>query len=255
MPPDAVHFSVTQLTTYLSCSRKYKFRYIERREPEYRSADLALGSAVHSAIEWWQTERIAGRSPVEADALRVFRADWCAQGAAGDLCFDGKDPEEMKILGEALVRLFVERFTPEPPPQAVEQRFEIDLPFVWVDGGITHPMVLVGYFDFALEGVVGEIKTTGRKAPPTDWILQLSAYSFASRTLSGVRPRMRVVELVKTKTPKVEVEEVTLTQRDEDWFLEVAREALASIQAGAFHPVPDTWACSRCEYRKACRGS
>lgn len=243
------YLSVSQVTTYLGCPRKYRFRYVDGLEPERKSADLAFGSAVHSAIEWWQSERIAGRAPPDEDVLRVFHADWTAQNALGDLDFDGDDPAEMHALGEAILRLYVEQFANDVPTD-VEQRFEV--PLRDPRTGDTLPLPLVGFLDFTGEGLVGEIKTTARKSGAGQWILQLSAYSYAVRELTGVRPRLRVVQLVKTKVPKIEVEDLRLTDRDEAWFVEIAAEVLDAIARGAFFPNP-SWMCSRCEHRRACR--
>ena len=44
--PDRI--SVSQVTSYLLCPRKYRFRYIDKLEPEHRSANMAYGSAVHT---------------------------------------------------------------------------------------------------------------------------------------------------------------------------------------------------------------
>lgn len=245
------YLSVSQITTYLGCPRKYRFRYVDKLEAERRSSDLAFGSAVHSAIEWWQRERIAGRAPPEEDVMRLFHADWSSQNAMGDLNFDGDDPAEMRALGEGLLHLFVERFANDVPT-GVEERFEV--PLRDPRTGDDLPIPLVGFMDFTGENLVGEIKTTARKSGAAQWILQLSAYSYAMRETTGVRPRVRVIQLVKTKVPKIEVEVLTTTPAQEAWFLEIAAEVLASIGRGAEHPIPG-WMCPRCEYRKACRAA
>lgn len=63
---------------------------------------------------------------------------------------------------------------------------------------------------------------------------------------------MRVVQLVKTKVPKIEVEDADVSDYDVAWFCEVAVAAYDSILAGAFHPSP-SWMCGNCEYKHACR--
>lgn len=249
--PAPDHLSVSQVTAYLTCPRKYRFRYLDKREPEVKSANLGFGSAVHSAIEWWQGERIAGRVPDADRALRMFRADWNAQLADPLLDLEDKAPEEFIALGESLLRLFMERFAAEPPPLAVEQRFEVGL--VDVNTGGQLPVPLVGYFDGLADGLVWELKTAARKTVVSEYGLQLAAYSYAVRETTGVRPVVRVVELIKTKVPKIEVEEIRVSDRDEAWFVEVAGEVWSAVQAGAFPPNPG-WMCARCEHRKACRG-
>ncbi len=45
------YLSVSQVTTFLACPRKWKFRYVDEREPERKSADLARqGEALKSAL-------------------------------------------------------------------------------------------------------------------------------------------------------------------------------------------------------------
>lgn len=258
MPPDprlphpSPHLSVSQVTTYLSCARRYRFRYVEGREPESKSDALAFGSALHASVEWWQAERIAGRAPPVDRLLRTFRADWTAATADPDLDLDGKDPAEMLATGQALLRLFAERFAAEAPPRVVEQRFEVELRHPAT--GEALPVPLVGYLDAAGDGLVWELKTASRKNPVSDYNLQLSAYAYAVRESTGRSPRVRVVQLVKTKAPKIEVEEVEPSLRDQAWFAEVTCEVFEAIACRAFPPNP-SWRCPTCEYRGACRSA
>lgn len=244
------YLSVSQVTTYLGCPRKYKFRYIDKLEPEKRSAELALGSAVHSAIDWWMTERREGRSPTPEATQKLFAVDWLAQTATNEYDFEDSSPEEYRVLGNQLVALFLGRFAAESPAVNSEERFEVFL--VNPRTGEPLPVPLVGVFDLVNEDGIGEIKTTARKSSPDAWGLQLAAYSLAWRATRGTKPRMRVIQLIKTKVPKIEVCDADITERDEAWFCEVAVGAYDSILLGAFHPVPG-WMCGGCEYWKACR--
>lgn len=242
-------FSVSQLNTFLACGRKYSFRYVEGRQAERRSANLGFGSAVHSAIEWWVTNKREQGVPPPIEAVhRIFRADWTAQSAMADVDFEDTPPEDWRALGEKLLVLFTERMKDEVFT-GCEERFEIAL--VGKDGEVL-PVPFVGVYDLLGDGFIGEIKTAAKKTGIGQWILQLSAYSIARRKATGARPTIRVIELIKTKVPKIEVEETVLTDTQEAWFTEVAIEAWRSIEAGAFHPNP-SWMCEGCEFRKACR--
>ena len=242
-------FSVSALNTFLGCGRKYRYRYIERRDPERRSANLGFGAAVHSAIEWWATTKheLGTSPPIEA-VHRIFRADWTAQSAMEGVDFEDTPPEDWRALGEKLLVLFTERMKDEVFT-GCEERFEIAL--VGKDGAVL-PVPFVGVYDLLGDGFIGEVKTAARKTGVGQWILQLSAYSIARRKATGARPTVKVIELIKTKVPKIEVEETSLTDAQEAWFTEVAIEAYRSIEAGAFHPNPG-WMCEGCEFRKACR--
>ncbi len=244
------YLSVSQVNAYLGCPRKYKLRYVDRREPEKRSAELALGSAVHATLDWWTTEHREGRTPSAEATQKLFRVDWVAQIATAEYDFEGSSPDEYRTLGEQLVALFAVRFQLETPAVASEERFEVTL--VNPGTGSPLPVPLVGVFDLVHENGVGEIKTTARKSSPDAWGLQLAAYSLAWRQTRGTKPQMRVIQLVKTKVPKIEVSEADIAERDEAWFCEVAAGVYDSILAGAFHPVPG-WMCGNCEYWRACR--
>lgn len=242
--------SVSQLSVYLQCPRKYRFRYLDGRDPEDRPVALALGAAVHATLAWWLQERIAGRTPSPEDVLRTYRADWLSERVATRLLLRGESPAQVEAAGEALVRLFVDRFAEEPPPRVAEERFEVEL--VHPATGQHLPVRLVGFVDFATDRLVGEIKTTSRRMPPSQWWFQLAAYRYAHRRRYGTAPRLVLVELIKAREPKLEVLDAPVTEGQERWFLEVASEVHRSIVAGAFHPIP-SWRCATCEYRSACR--
>ena len=46
-----LHISYSQIFTYLACSLKYRFQYVESRPFERTSSTLFMGSGIHSAIE------------------------------------------------------------------------------------------------------------------------------------------------------------------------------------------------------------
>lgn len=188
---------------------------------------------------------MAGTEPVLEAAHAEFDAAWAAELALG------LDPDEVNgkaEMGRELVRLFVELDL--EVPDDVEGRFEV--PLTNPRTGEVLYVPLLGFVDFTVGDVVGEVKTTGRKSAPSTWGLQLAAYSYAHRLLHGVRPAMRLVQLIKTKTPRAVVTDVRVAEDEERWFLEVAAEALSAIQAGACFPNPG-WACGGCEFRGACR--
>ena len=243
------HLSVSQINTYLMCPRKYRYRYVDELEPEFRSAALGFGTAVHSALGWWFEERMAARVPELEEALRIFRADWSAELALGDLDLDGKTPAEMSDLGEKLVTLFVVELG-DLVPEAADLRVEV--PLVDPRNGRELPLPLLGFIDFVAEGMVGEIKTAARKNSATTWLFQLTAYAYALREQGKDLPKAKVVQLIKTRVPKLEVMEVEISESDVAWFLEVTAEVYDAICAGAFFPNPG-WMCPRCEYRGACR--
>ena len=48
---EELHISASQIFTYLGCSLKYRFMYVEQRPQEHLSVALPFGTAIHSGIE------------------------------------------------------------------------------------------------------------------------------------------------------------------------------------------------------------
>ena len=48
---NALHVSHSQIFTYLNCSLKYRFMYVEARPQERVSIALPFGSAIHASLE------------------------------------------------------------------------------------------------------------------------------------------------------------------------------------------------------------
>ena len=46
-----LHISASQIFTYLGCSLKYMFQYVQKSKPQHLSIALPFGKAVHQAIE------------------------------------------------------------------------------------------------------------------------------------------------------------------------------------------------------------
>ena len=61
-----LYISHSQIFTYLSCSLRYRFQYVEQRPPERISVNLPFGSAIHAAVSrFYETLRTQGtREPL-----------------------------------------------------------------------------------------------------------------------------------------------------------------------------------------------
>ncbi len=57
---DHDHLSYSQINTYLSCSLKYKFQYMDKISAAFTSASLAFGSAIHEAVAAFYQTRLEG---------------------------------------------------------------------------------------------------------------------------------------------------------------------------------------------------
>lgn len=240
-----LHISASQLTCYTMCPRKYRFRYVEQRAPETKSAALVLGSAFHSAVEWHFSERRAGRMPTLTQVKDTFEADLCAGLADGPIDMDAETRAALLTQGHGMLDVFLDE-SGELDVCRTEYRFEL----APEDEG----RPFLGYFDLVLEdGTIVELKTAARRFSNLDLEtnLQFASYRWAAGELGA--KGLRVIAVTKTKTPKLQVIELQPAAESEArWFRKVVSEFEDATEAGSFPPSPSQ-RCSGCEYRSACR--
>lgn len=249
--------SASQISTWLGCHRKWAFRYVEHAPREFRSSALALGSAVHSALDWFHGEKLDGGSPAPTKVAEIFRADWDAEQEEPIRFKDGESYASLRETGETLARLYAERFA-DTRIEATELPFEV--PLVDPETGEILGESIRGYIDLLLpDDTLVEVKTTARRFGDDDLRrrLQLTAYAYAHRLKTGRAPKLAVVSLTKTRRPAVEVATTVRTPAEDAFFVHLAREAAEGMDSGAYPPNPG-WQCADCEFQRSCaawRGS
>ena len=233
--PEAANvLSPTQVKTFLDCSAKWWFRY-GLRLPEPKSASLALGSAVHEAIAENFRHKIETREDLDLFGVTaLFRQSWARQ--TGETLFQPEeDPDQLRLLGEQLVRKYLEEAAPSVDPAGVE--FEVE--------GRIGGVPVRGFVDVMdAQGTVIDIKTACRKpsAISFDHALQLATYRALSPHASG---EARLDTLVKTKTVQLVQHRYTVTESD----LRAARVLYPLVQdgvrSGFYFPNRRSLLCSR----------
>ncbi|MFQ5693655.1 MAG: RecB family exonuclease, partial [Nitrospinota bacterium] len=143
---DLPHFSYTQLSTYLTCPRRYFYRYVQRREPEDVAAALLFGKAVHLTVATYYEAVMRGETPPSGEELaELFRAEWreAVDSPVPVLYPKGETAACLEKQGMAAVKAF--RLWAQPQRVlGVEEPFEVEL----VDGdGTPLQRRLVGVFD------------------------------------------------------------------------------------------------------------
>jgi len=244
--------SVSQVQCYLVCPLKYRFQYVDRIPLPWRAAALAFGSSIHAAIEWFQRERFAGRTPEREAVVRVFDADWYAANLDPVVFAEKDSKESLAEKGREMLALYVEE-TDGTHPKLIEQRFEIDL----VDPltGEVLDLRLRGVIDLIEEGdVLVELKTAARtlEAGGLDRHLQISTYALVYYLSYGRLPQLRLDLLLKTKAPRLERHAATRTVEDLSWTARLIHGVAQAIAHGCFFPNP-SWRCGECEYFAHCQ--
>ena len=216
----------TRLDTWLSCPRRYRFTYLDRRDRGRPWAHNSLGITVHNALRDWWSEPLETRTPQAAADL--VRRLWISDGFR-----DSAHSEQWKERAAAYTATYVETVDPTAEPAGVERTVSVP----------THGMALSGRVDridrrVAAGGddhlVVVDYKT-GRRALTEDDArssLALAVYVAAvRRTLR--RPTGRV-ELHHVPTARV----VGYDHTEESLERQLRRAAQIAEEASA---ADETW--------------
>lgn len=247
------HLSVSQMNLYQLCSLKYRFQYLDELPKPFRPAALAFGSAFHAALAWFHDHVAEGNGTTLDKLIKIFAADWYAQRTDTEILYNpGETEAKLFALAKQMLGLYFAK--PQQKIRKCEVHFNVPLenPVTGDKLGIT----LEGFFDLVLgDDTIVEFKTSGQTMTQRDaeGHLQLTAYSYAYEILHE-RPAklLRIVDFVKTKSPKMIALDTSRTPRDHSRFFNLAQEVLHGIRACVFFPKAGYW-CRDCEYAGPCR--
>ncbi len=253
-------WSYSALSTYLlRCSLQYRFRYIDRLEPERSSSAMAFGSSIHRALEIAYTGWKPDEPPPLSVAQETLEADLAIRLQDPILEFNGGEtPEGLIEKGKAVLAVWAEQATYEEVT-ATEQEFRVP---------VEHPMTgeslgvdLTGVVDLLVRvpgqemPTVVDFKTSARKFSDGQLFTDLQArvYAYAMRRLHGgdLVP-MRWDIFIKTKRPSVQQIEFVKGPEEDLRVFELVRAAERGVATGVFHPNDGSMWCTSCPYRSAC---
>jgi putative RecB family exonuclease len=246
------HLSASQLILYLQCSLKYRFQYLDKLVKPFKSAGLAFGSVIHSALDWFHRQKVNGNGATLEMLLKVFETDWFSQCVEADIRFKDKEMGTgLVVMGRQMLTQYFQTYKEMPVGAEIPFSLPLTEP---VTGEVLGPN-LEGRLDLAEKDAVVEFKTSAQTLNAQDLkdSLQLTCYGYAYRMLFHKEPRsFRVVDFVKTKTPKMVVLQATREEKDYRKLFYLAKEVLRGIDSGIFYPNP-SFKCKDCEYEDPCQ--
>jgi len=251
------YVSPSRLSLWLKCPLAFKRRYIDGWKT-IPSPALFVGKVTHAVLAHVYRLRKA-EQVCSPDALPQIVADgWKFAMENDPPYFEDTASEEksrFQILDLATAYLTSTPIQKETPI-AVENRYEVPLvdPLTGEDFGIP----IVGIVDLVLQedcgGVIVDFKTASTSSMSAlQHELQLTAYAYCFREATEQNElRCEVRQLVKTKTPKVNVHRFP-TRSDEHFsrFFGLIREYLDALDRGVYNYRPG-WSCSMCEHHGMC---
>ena len=195
--------SPSQVRCFFDCPARWWFKY-GLQLPERKNSSLALGLAVHQALEVNFREKLETREDLETTGVViVFREAWMEQVPQTEFT-SGESQGDLRRLGERLVAKYMDEVAPKVEPAAVELDVQGEISGVQVRGR-------VDVLD--IEGRLIDFKTASRRpsyvAP--DYAFQLATYRQITPGASG---EVRIDSLVKTQTVQIVQQAYTVEEPD-----------------------------------------
>jgi putative RecB family exonuclease len=248
-----MQLSVSRLRAYMQCPMLYRWRYELGLEPEFTSADLVFGSAIHHAI----AEFHGSSNTLDGLAMMSCFTDYWDAASANTNGLRFKTPEEELIQkAAAMCEAYVDRFR---DVAADETELLFQIPLIDPASGAGDPAhSLNGCIDMVANGAIYEFKTSGRahSQRDADQSIQLTAYSLAYEYLYDQPPKaLHLVTLTKTKEPKVHVVSTQRNPKDYQRLMEMAEGVLEAIHEGIYYRnLEPMYGCGGCAYQRTCLG-
>jgi hypothetical protein len=259
--PAIRNLSYSSVSSYLTCGRYWKYRYLDRI-PAPSASVLVFGSAFHSTIESYLCS--VAESGSSADLVDIWDREWPAMIAKeGQIAWGDESADTLRDQGARMLR------TPE-----IVRIVQAVTPLVSADGRVhiedfvnmmvpDVPVPVIGYVDIITgDGVPGDFKTASRAWAEGAAQNELQPlFYLAALEQGGYRgnPDLRFRHYVFTKTDPASAQVIESRRAPGEiaFALDVVREVWKGIAGGVFAPNPTTWKCSSkyCEYWGMCRGA
>ena len=233
----------------------YRFRYISGLTEDCVSSSLVFGSAIHTAVEFYFTQQLAGEvEPSLDELLDVYQQTW-RDRAEQEVRFNKSETaDSLHGLADRMLEAFLASDLTKQDGTVIGVEEEIrgqlsaDIPD------------LLGRVDLLLEtndSVIVQDFKTSRSAwnehLAEDQSEQLLLYGdLARRLVPGKKVRLQFAVITKAKSPKVHLLEASFDESKLDRTKRVFESVWSAISAGHFYPAPNPMRCSGCGYRSQC---
>jgi CRISPR/Cas system-associated exonuclease Cas4 (RecB family) len=259
-----LHFSYSQLSTFLICPAKYGHQYVWGTPPETKPVALPFGKAIHKGAEAFYRSLMDTGEIIPVDQIiETFKMVFDRETKNSELEFTMKEGESIGGLrdqGIELMKLFHKEIRPQKIA-GVEVPFSVSTRDI-LNGGGDLPIKLIGYFDLVERDeqgtyLIGELKTSGQRFSSLrlEYDLQATTYSYAMTKMKVATSEnsclIRYDVLLKTKKPAFEHYFVTRTEADHKRLIHLINMVLKAIENRIFYRNSD-WPCADCQFKKAC---
>ena len=240
--------SVTKISTYLDCPRKYWYSYKMKIETP-KSEGFYFGSAIHKGLENYYL----GKDPIEGVRQSLFGK----KARIKETAREGVDPYKLYKEAKRILKLYPKK-VPKYKPLFVEHFFEVDL---------IQPKVkekLKATFRGKIDLITTDSKVIDHKTGMPNSIfmaknvLQSNGYAYAYLMLFGKLPDEFLFNHMNKgnskREPEFEINPMKPSLEDVCDFFETCRYVLDEISQNKtqHNPKASSWGCRFCQYKNIC---
>jgi CRISPR/Cas system-associated exonuclease Cas4 (RecB family) len=259
-----LHFSYSQLSTYLICPAKFSHSYVLATPWETKPVALPFGKAIHKAAEiYYLCLKETGEIIPLGQMIDTFVAVYDGEIKQTEVEISLKEGETIAGLrdqGIELLKLFHKEIRPQKIA-GVEVPFSVSVPDI-LNGGGDLPIKMVGYYDLVERDeqgtyLIAELKTSSQRFSSLrlEYDLQATTYSYAMARMKVATSEnsclVRYDVLLKQKRPAFEHYFVTRTTDDHKRLIHLINHVLRAIEMRVFYRNTG-WQCGDCQFKKAC---
>ncbi|MBP7654728.1 PD-(D/E)XK nuclease family protein [Candidatus Dependentiae bacterium] len=248
--------SYSELTCYINCPLKYRFKYIDKIVPDKVSANIACGKSIHSALSFYYTQIRNKSKPKPEQVVDVFHQYYESAEAEG-VNYNGQQKDEICETAANLLKLYCDTIKPPKKIDGVdlELRTLISNPNTseTLDG-----YELLGYIDLFADKTVFDFKTAkvSKSQADTDSNLQVGLYALAvylSPQYAYI-PKLTFQVLLKQVKPKIQEISTTRQYSDFNRLFKIIKGFISNTenQDNVYLPCQSFY-CYGCEYAFWCQ--
>jgi hypothetical protein len=217
-------YSYSQLSQYLACPRKYRYRYVDGWQERETRAGLLFGRAFEQALAAYFHRQ---------DAPEVLFKEWSAHQNATLDYRRGDNWDLMLQQGIKLLELFAQHDRVDIRYPKRNLQIKVSRPLSAMSQFVAY-IDAFGYLD-ATRCIIDWKTTAARYPDEPDGLLaldpQLACYSW----LTG-EPDVAFVVFVRKRLPEIQYLRSTITEEQRREFGQLIQDTVAQIEAGQFLP-------------------
>ena len=245
-------YSHSRLSAFEQCALKFKFKYIDKLEPEIKqSIEGFLGNRVHDTLEWIYKQALIGKTPELDDVIEFYITSWNKEYSS-DIRIVNNELNAEHYFNKGikfLLDYFSQNYPFKDNTVAVEKLIQVDL-------GKDGKYKVQGYIDRLVHNKdtnifeIHDYKTGQLKSQEeVDNDRQLALYSI------GIKDSFENVNEVRLIWHYLDFNKKMQSKRTDEQLEQLKQDIIQlidKIESATEFPANPSILCRWCEFRKYC---